>query len=82
MRAKCRAGSPMRPPGSRGSHLSDLLALVTTEIRAGTPDPIVAPAVGAMEPTTSISWSWMAELSVFALSGLLGVERTPRHPAG
>ena len=42
---------------------------VTVEIRAGMPEPMAGPAVGAIEPTTSISLSVTAALSRRVESG-------------
>src|SRR3954471_15900312 len=53
----------------RGSHAS-MASPETVEIRAGTPDPIPGPAVGAIEPVTSMVSSVVIRVvSRWVLSG-------------
>ena len=53
---------------------------MTVEIRAGIPEPIFGPAVGAMEPTTSMVSSFTAPLSARVVSGTWPASRV--GPAG
>src|SRR6476469_2234847 len=57
----------------RGSHAS-ICWPVTVEMRAGMPDPIVGPAVGAIEPTTSISSRCVTATVSFVAVVALAVE--------
>ena len=58
-----------------------MAAPVTVEIRAGIPDPMVGPAVGAMELVTSIVFNWVTRVvsvrvvSVRVCVRLLGIPR-------
>ena len=65
----------------RGSQAS-IASPVTVEIRAGMPEPIAGPAVGAIEPTTSISLSVTAAVSRRVESAHLRLSATGAATAG